>query len=223
MSNHERLLAATATERETLLGLSFIQDGARGHLSLGDYVAFLCQAYHHVKHTLPLLMACGARLPERMEWLREAMSEYIEEETGHQEWILNDIHACGFDAEAVRKETPSIEVELMVAYAYDLIHRRNPVAFLGMVLVLEGTSVRVATQAAEALTQSLGLPRKAFTYLNSHGSLDQEHVVFFESLVNRLDEQDLPAVIHAAKVFYQLYGNIFRALDARRISHKEAA
>lgn len=223
MSNHERLLAATATEREALLGLPFIQDGARGHLSLGDYVAFLGQAYHHVKHTLPLLMACGSRIPERLEWLREAMSEYIDEETGHQEWILNDINACGFDAEAVRKAEPSVEVELMVAYAYDLIHRRDPVAFLGMVLVLEGTSVRVATQAAEALTQSLGLSRKAFTYLNSHGSLDQDHVVFFESLVDRLGEQDLPVVIHAAKVFYQLYGNIFRALDARRISHKEAA
>ena len=48
-----------------------------------------------VRHTVPLLMACGARLPERLEWLREAIAEYIEEEIGHQEWILNDIRACG--------------------------------------------------------------------------------------------------------------------------------
>ena len=38
-------------------------------------------------------------LPERLEWLREAIAEYIEEEIGHQEWILNDIRACGGDAE----------------------------------------------------------------------------------------------------------------------------
>ena len=28
---------------------------------------FLDQAYHHVKHTVPLLMACGSRVPERLE------------------------------------------------------------------------------------------------------------------------------------------------------------
>ena len=44
---------------------------------------------------MPLLMACGARLPARLEWLRGAVAEYIEEEYGHEQWILNDIAACG--------------------------------------------------------------------------------------------------------------------------------
>ena len=96
---YEELLAATDAERSALLALPFIRDGASGRLDRADYVAFLSQAYHHVKHTLPLLMACGARLPERLEWLRSAMAEYIHEETGHQEWILADIRACGGDAE----------------------------------------------------------------------------------------------------------------------------
>ena len=36
--------------------------GTRGDVSLDTYVAFLTEAYHHVRHTVPLLMACGSRL-----------------------------------------------------------------------------------------------------------------------------------------------------------------
>lgn len=227
MNFYTELLAATQRERSELLSTAFIRDGATGKLTRKDYIAFLVQAYHHVKHTLPLLMACGAHLPARLEWLRTAMGEYISEETGHQEWILNDIRACGADPATVRTGTPGLPAELLVSYAYDVIARVNPVGFLGMVLVLEGTSTAVASQAARALQRSLALPSVAFTYLSSHGELDIAHTRLFESLVNRLDEPDDRAtVIHCARVFYHLYGNVFRALDAERIattSSKEVA
>ncbi len=213
MAFYDELIAATENERNDLLAIPFIRMGAGGELSLESYLAFLGQAYHHVKHTVPLLMATGGRLPERLEWLREAIGEYIEEEMGHQEWILNDIEACGADKEAVRHATPMPATELMVAYAYDTIHRNNPAGFFGMVLVLEGTSVALATNAAGNIEQSLGLPKTAFSYLNSHGSLDVGHVDFYEKLMNKLDEEaDKQAVIHCAKMFYKLYGDIFRSL-----------
>lgn len=209
----DRLLAETEAERNELLSIPFVQHGWKGELSLDSYMAFLGQAYHHVKHTTPLLMACGSRVPHDREWLRDAMAGYVEEEVGHQEWILNDIAACGGDAERVRHERPEMAAELMVAYAYNTIDRGNPVGFLGMVLVLEGTSVRVATGAAQNLQRNLGLPQQAFTYLTSHGSLDLSHMDFYRHLVNRLDAaSDRESVIHCAKRFYRLYGEVFLAL-----------
>ncbi len=203
----------TAAERDHLLAAPVLQLAVDGKLSLETYIAFLTQAYHHVKHTVPLLMACGARLPERLEWLRSAIAEYIEEELGHQEWILNDLAACGADPEAVRHGQPALATELMVAYVYDRIARHNPVSFFGMVNVLEGTSIALATRAASAIRGSLGLPPAAFSYLNSHGSLDQEHIRFFEGLMNRLDaDEDREAVVHTARVVYRLYGDMFRSL-----------
>lgn len=216
MTFYDELLRATEAERSEFLSIPFLQDGAAGRLTLAQYVAFLTQAYHHVKHTLPLLMACGARLPARLEWLRTAVAEYIEEETGHQEWILNDIAACGADAEAVRHGQPALPTELMVAYAYDTVQRVNPAGFFGMVLVLEGTSVSLATRAAENLQVSLGLPKQAFSYLLSHGSLDISHMDFFKNLMNRLErDEDKAPIVHGAKVFYRLYGDIFRGLPHR--------
>ena len=213
MNFFDQLQEQTKAEREYLLSAPIIAQVMAGTVSPASYVAFLGQAYHHVKHTVPLLMACGARLPERLEWLREAIAEYIEEEYGHQEWILNDIRACGADAEAVRVETPNLPTELMVSYVYDQINRCNPVSFFGMVNVLEGTSIALATQAAGIIKGELGLPPQAFSYLTSHGSLDIEHIAFYEKLMNRLDEPaDKAAVVHTAKVVYRLYGDMFRSL-----------
>lgn len=207
------LLQATERERNELLQIEAIQLGSQGEISLGVYQTFLQQAYHHVKHTTPLLMACGSRIPHSKEWIRDALAEYIEEELGHQEWILNDLNATGYDAELVRNGQPSLATELMIAYAYDTIQRRNPISFFGMVLVLEGTSIALATQAAGKIQHKLNLPENAFSYLNSHGSLDIEHMGFYESLMNRIeDKRDQLDIIHAAKVFYQLYGNIFRSI-----------
>lgn len=221
MTFYETLLAETKTERDALMGLPLITQGGAGNISLATYQAFLTQAYHHVKHTTPLLMACGGRLSGKYEWLRTAIGEYIEEEMGHQEWVLNDIETCGGDKEAVRMSASddtavSHATEMMVAYAYDMINRVNPIGFFGMVLVLEGTSTAVATQAGEALITSLNLPKKAFSYLLSHGSLDLEHVDFYESLMNQVtDPDDQAIIIHAAKRFYCLYDDIFKDIAAR--------
>lgn len=213
MSFHDRLVEQTADTRANLLGTPIIQGCLRGEVSLPSYLAFLREAYHHVRHTVPLLQACKAALPARNAWLREPLDEYVEEERGHDEWILDDIRACGGDAQAVRDGQPGHATEVMVAYAYDTIARRNPLGFFGMVHVLEGTSVSLALMAADQIQKPLQLPDAAFTYLRSHGMLDQEHTAHFELLMNQVeDPQDQADIIHAARAFYRLYGDVFRSL-----------
>jgi len=215
MSVFERLVSDTTAARERLMSMPILQRALRGEVNREDYLAFLGQAYQHVKHTVPLLMGCGHRLPDRLEWLREAMGEYISEETGHQRWILDDIRAAGGDAEATRDADPLPATELMVAYAYDMVSRRNPVGFLGMVFVLESTSAQIANRAANMIRSSLGLPAEAFRYLTSHGTLDLEHVAFYRKLVDRLDQPDDQAMlVHSANMFYRLYGAVFDSLPA---------
>jgi pyrroloquinoline quinone (PQQ) biosynthesis protein C len=207
---------ATETDRHRLLSAPIIADCLAGRVSHDSYRAFLTEAYHHVKHTVPLLMACGARLPERLEWLRQGVAEYIEEEYGHEQWILADIAAAGFDATTARTSGPSPATELMVSYAYDTVQRGNPIGFFGMVHVLEGTSVALALSAADRIQQSLGLPKNAFTYLRSHGELDLEHVQHLAKILDRLEEEaDREAIVDCARGVYWLYAEMFRGLDAR--------
>jgi len=213
--HYEELCRRTEEARASLVAIPVIRDCLAGRVTRAQYLAFLAEAYHHVRHTVPLLMACGSRLEgETASWLRPALAGYVAEESGHEEWILDDIAASGGDPHEARRRPPGLATEVMVAYAYDTIARRNPVGFLGMVHVLEGTSVALATQAAAAMREALGLPESAFTYLTSHGSLDQQHVRTFAGLVERLDEKDRADVAHVARMMYRLYGDIFRSLPA---------
>lgn len=213
MAFFDRLQSETAQARAHVTGAPVIEAIREGRFDLAGYTWFLTQAYHHVKHTVPLMMACGGRLPERLEFVRKALVEYIEEEYGHHEWILNDLAACGEDKEVIRHGTPDSSIELMVAYLYDRINRGNPAAFFGMVQVLEGTSIELATPLGEAIQKQLGLPNEAFSYLYSHGALDQEHFEFFRNLMNEMtDPDDQQAIIDAARMVYRLYGDMLHGI-----------
>ncbi|MDX1458286.1 MAG: AMP-binding protein [Marinobacter sp.] len=227
MGFFDRLQSQTAQARAHVTTAPVIDAIREGRFDIQGYTWFLTQAYHHVKHTVPLMMACGGQLPERLEFVRKALVEYIEEEYGHHEWILDDLEACGENRNAIRNGRPDTSIELMVAYLYDRIQRGNPAAFFGMVQVLEGTSIELATPLGEAIQKQLGLPDKAFSYLYSHGALDQEHFEFFRNLMNEItDEEDQEAIIEAARMVYRLYGDMLHSIplpaNARESRHEAA-
>ncbi|MHA2938044.1 TenA family transcriptional regulator [Vibrio sp. RC27] len=217
----EQLKQATFTTQQAMLEAPVITEVQQGNISKEMYIAFLTQAYHHVNHTVPLLMACGGRLSGEYEWVREAIAEYIDEEKGHQEWILNDIEACGGSAESVRQNHDEGQVgqaiELMVSYLYNAIDRHNPLALFGMVWVLEGTSVGIGGQMADKIQTVLNLPPSAMTYLISHSVLDQEHLQFFESLMNKITkDEDKQVIIDSANMVFSLYGQMLRSLPSQQ-------
>ena len=93
-----------------------------------------------------------------------------------------------------------------------------------MVHVLEGTSVSLALLAADAIQQPLGLPDAAFSYLRSHGTLDREHIAHFARLMDRIDDaQDQADIVHAARAFFRLYGDVFRSLPLPASAGRQAA
>jgi pyrroloquinoline quinone (PQQ) biosynthesis protein C len=220
MTPFARLERDTATARSYLYAAPILEDVMHGRFDLDTYIRFLTNAFHHVRHTVPLMMACGARLPDRLRWMQPLLRSYIEEEAGHEDWILADLAACGVDPAVVASSRPGFEVELMVSFVYDYINRHSAVGFFGMVFVLEGTSTQLATETARVAQAKLCLPDAAFTYLRSHGELDQSHVQFFQNLVNRLSRRgDIDAVIDVADRVYRLYGDVIRSARNGAMSH----
>jgi len=229
---YQRLLAETEADRLSFVSIPIIRDAMAGNVDLPLYLRYLTEAYHHVRFTCPLMGAALARCTADDRRYREALLEYLDEERGHEEWILEDIAALGGNAERVRGETGAAATRIMVGYAYYAIDHISPYALLGMVHVLEGMSVALADKAAKGIAQAIlnadptadsgsgisvegaeGLPAKGFSYLLSHGSLDQGHVRFFENLVNGLpDNKAEAAVIDTARIMYRLFGDVFRTL-----------
>lgn len=222
MSFYEKLQAETALDREAFLTIPLVQASVQKGASRELYVDFLTQAYHHVKHTFPLLALASARTQD--EAYQDALVEYMEEERGHEKWILDDIRAFGGDAEAVRTGAPGQACQIMVGYTYYAIEWISPYAMLGSVHVLEGISTMLADRAADAIKTSLSAPGEAgFSYLRSHGALDIKHVAFFKQLVDGVSPEAHPVITSTSKIIYRLYGDIFRELSQSHPGLRDAA
>lgn len=218
----DELDAATFRDRLAFLAIPQVRAGLAGTISRATYLAYLAEAWQHVRHTVPLMQAARARLGHRPA-LVAALDDYIAEEAGHDEWILADIAAAGGDAEGARRRAPAPATRAMVAHAYDTIENGNPASFFGMVYVLESVSVALAERGASAVAERLALPPEAFTYLSSHGALDREHMQVFAGLVNDLDEpDDRAAIVAMARTMFALFGGMFAAIPLEEV-HVAAA
>jgi len=185
-----------------------------GNLSRGLYVSFLTQWYHIVKHSLPLILTTQSRLTEETAWLTAVIDEFTKQLVSNEELILNDIAACGGNIEQIHHSKPHGATELMVSYAYDTVNRINVLGILGMHHVLEGAVLSVAHRRAENICNSLLVPKGAFTYLDTHGSLLHDNAHVFIEVLNRIDRsEDRDQIVHSAQIFYKLYGDIFLSLN----------
>ena len=220
---HDRLIQETAEARADFLAIPLLKRALAGDVPRDLYVDFLGQAYHHVRHTCPLLSLAAARTDDPA--YRTALYTYISVEHGHEEWILADIAAIRGDTILGQIAPARLPCSAMVGYAYYATEWISPYALMGMVHVLEGMSMLLAGKAAKALSRTLGAPGgDGFLYLTSHGAFDVEHTAFFREVVNRIEAPWAgEAIIHCAKMMYWLYGNIFRDIEAcgREMAHAD--
>jgi pyrroloquinoline quinone (PQQ) biosynthesis protein C len=217
VSYFRELVAATEAGAADLAAVPQIREALAGRISRPTYLAYLAQAYHHVRHTVPLMRAARARMDAVHEPFRRALDEYISEETGHEAWILEDIRNAGGDWERVRDGAPAPATQAMVDYAYRCVDEVNPMGLFGMIYVLEATSARLAARGASAVAKRLGLGPECFSYLRSHGALDVEHLRFFQGLMDEVaDPRDQAAITRAARAVFALFADVFRALPMDR-------
>ncbi|MFZ0694016.1 MAG: iron-containing redox enzyme family protein, partial [Alphaproteobacteria bacterium] len=61
MTFYDRLLAETADARSDFISLPLIGRALNGDVPRDLYLDYLAQAYHHVRHTCPLLAFAASR------------------------------------------------------------------------------------------------------------------------------------------------------------------
>lgn len=227
MTLFEKLEAETQIAREKFRGLPMLNEALRDGVDPALYIAYLGEAYHHVRHTRPLLATAAGRCGPADTSLRDALFAYISEEDGHEKWILDDIRAVGGEADVTRvcASQGGAAVRALVGYMYYAIDRLSPYAMLGMVYVLELTSTEIARQAAAAIAGRFGMkPKRGFSYLISHGEIDREHVAFLRRLLDGIEAPEHQAiVIDTANMVYRLWGEMFADLVDQWKENRDAA
>lgn len=213
---YDRLVADVKAERDAFLSLPVIQAGLRGEFTKEAYIGYLSEAFHHVRHTVPLMETVRSRLAPDRYTLIEALSDYILERRGHEKWILEDIKHTGADADAVRDGDPSEATQELLAYMYYQATHRDPIGFFGMLYIIEITGSELASGTLEQFMATLGLPEKCFSYLISHSSEDMNNTDFFRILMEHiLDPDEQARIIKVAKHVYGLYGKVFESIGEK--------
>lgn len=153
------------------------------------YPRYLAMSHGIIRASVPLMAAARDRcrsLPG--DELAEAVAGYtdahIEEERGHDEWLLADLASLGVDPVDVVSRPPSPTVAALVGAQYYWIHHVHPVALLGYMMLLEGYPPSVAT--VEELRRATGHGPESFRTLLAHADLDPHHGDELDAVIDAL-------------------------------------
>lgn len=207
MSFFIELIEATDTSRREMEALSKVQDMLNGRMSEHAYKAFLMDLYHIVWHFCPIMATAASRCPDTFLDVRYHLYHNIDEEKGHENMVLNDLHHFGVDSEVVKTSAPSQSVQAMIAYNYYVSERVHPCCVLGMLYVLEIISSVYGGQVASSIANGLNKPLPdGFSFLESHASMDLDHMAKLRELLQTIDDEQVQAlVINAIHMNFYLF------------------
>ncbi len=212
MSFFIALIEATDASRRELESEPKIHSMIHHGLSLAEYRAFLHDLYHIVWHFCPIMSAAASRCDDRFRSVRYELYERIEEEKGHEEWVLDDIRAVGGDLDAAHARPPSAPVQSVIAFNYWSAERQHPCSVLGMLYQLEVISSVYGGRVAGAIAKAIGREVDAggFRFLTSHASMDQDHMAKLNKLVKTIDDPGAQAaIVNSTRVNFHQFGQMF--------------
>lgn len=152
------------------------------------YVAYLRAMHGVVRASVPLMELAARRCTELDDPvcapLRRYLLAHIEEERGHDDWLLADLAALGDDPAGLLAAVPGPEVARLVGAQYYWAEHHHPVALLGYIAVLEGNAPTAAL--AGWLGAHAGIPAAALRTVESHAVLDTAHTADLHELLRIL-------------------------------------
>jgi len=212
MSFFITLVEMTDANRRELETIPKVNSMIHHGLSLAEYKAFLHDLYHIVWHFCPVMAAAAARCSDRFREVRFDLYDRIEEEKGHDTWVLEDIEAIGGDVASARAHPPSAPVQAMIAFNYFGAERVHPCSVLGMLYMLEVVSSVYGGRVSDSIARTLGRKVDAggFRFLSSHATMDVEHMAKLNKLVKKIDDPDAQeSIVNSTRVNFYQFGRMF--------------
>lgn len=194
---HPKLLAAVA-------------DG----LPVERYRALLLELYHVVWHFNPVCAAAASRLDDEHAQIRYFLYEHMQEESGHELWVRNDLEAVGVPPAVTVAHAPGPHTLALNGYNYWSADRRHPCSVLGMLYALEVIASVYGGPFAAAVRESLLLDGDhGVSFIGSHATMDAQHMAELRKVLNKLhDERARQAVRESARVNFHHFTRIIEAV-----------
>jgi hypothetical protein len=152
---------------------------------------FLIQAHCIMRSSLTLMAVARDRaLALRNDPVARGLAAYLqvhlEEELGHDLWLLDDICSLGFAEQEVVQAQPCAALIALVGSQYFWMTHVHPVAIMGYLILAEGYAP-LSSQLEEIRIRT-GAPASAFRCLKRHADDDPSHLA---DLNRTLDSMNL--------------------------------
>jgi pyrroloquinoline quinone (PQQ) biosynthesis protein C len=191
-----------------------VLDAVGRGMSIERYRKLLLELYHVVWHFNPVCAAAASRMPDSHRQIRYFLYEHMHEESGHEEWVLNDLAAVGVTADMAQAYQPSIYMLALNGYNYWAADRRHPCTALGMMYALEVIASVYGGAFTSAIKESLLLEEeRGISFISSHATMDAEHMAELRVVLNTLsDDESRDAISESAAVNFHHFTRIFEAV-----------
>ncbi|MFJ4968698.1 iron-containing redox enzyme family protein [Streptomyces sp. NPDC088755] len=187
------------------------------------YRAYLCAMHAVIRASVPLMELALRRTSRRRgdplsEPLAAYLAQHIQEEAGHDGWLLEDLLAAGAAPQDALGPLPPPDVAALVGPQYYWIEHHHPVVLLGYIAVLEGYAP--APGLTDRIAGLTGLPAAALRTVREHAALDTDHLDELYALLERLpltrDQEAALAVsaLHTLDALTRLFVRLGRSAPA---------
>lgn len=182
---------------------------ARG-MTLPRYRRLLLELYHVVWHFNPVSAAAASRLGDEHRALRYFLYQHMQEERGHEGWVLADLRDVGVEAEAALRHQPSPYTLSLTGYNYWAADRRHPASALGMLYALEVIASVYGGPFVAALREALPLLEgRGVSFIGSHATLDADHMAELRGVLSTVEDGPArDAIVESAIVNFHHFTRI---------------
>jgi pyrroloquinoline quinone (PQQ) biosynthesis protein C len=194
------LVGRTDEDRRGFETHPVVIDAVAHGMPVERYRALLLELYHVVWHFNPVCAAAASRLGapgnDALQLIRHFLYEHMHEETGHENWVLNDLEAIGVAPADTRAHQPTVNTLSLNGYNYWAADRRHPCSVLGMLYALEVVASVYGGPFSAAIRESLLLDGdRGVSFIESHATMDAKHMAELRQVLNLVKEEAAQAAI----------------------------
>ena len=205
------LVSSTDESRRAFETHPVVMEAVANGMSIERYRRLLIELYHVVWNFNPVCAAAASRISDEHREVRYFLYEHMHEESGHEDWVLNDLQSVGVPRHAALEAEPSVFTSTLCGYNYWSADRRHPCSVLGMMYALEVIASVYGGAFASAIRESLLLNGDTgVSFISSHATMDAEHMVELRKVLNTVDDAAAKsAITGSAEVNLQMVRHLF--------------
>jgi len=191
-----------------------VLDAVAHGMTIERYRKLLLELYHVVWHFNPVCAAAASRVPDAQREVRYYLYDHMHEESGHEQWVMNDLEAVGVGHAETRAHQPSAHTLALNGFNYWSADRRHPCSVLGMMYALEVIASVYGGTFASAIRESLLLQgERGVSFISSHATMDMDHMVTLRKLLNTVDDDAArEAIVESTQLNFHHITRVFEAV-----------